>query len=245
MAEERERSSGHPRTSACVCCRYGRMDERTSPYPTDSQSASLSWNKARIRGLRPEFYYYQPVAGLLILGVSLTRGRVCRLELLLVLASAVILQSESLRTHDHILLSQFETSLFVVRVTVEVFDPASTREISLPILLCPLIILPHGAQGKHSLLLWEIRVYCSVTYRWMSFYCWQRNFGNVFTELLSSNRHMSHNIYIYIYTYIWKGISKSAVIPTSGSPGLRFDLLMAGRVIFFSLQICSCKLGKN
>jgi hypothetical protein len=38
---------------------------------------------------------------------SLTRGRVCNLLLLLVLASAVQLESESLGTQDHILLSQF------------------------------------------------------------------------------------------------------------------------------------------
>jgi hypothetical protein len=36
----------------------------------------------------------------------LTRGCVCRLQLLLVLASAVTLRSESRGTHDHILLSQ-------------------------------------------------------------------------------------------------------------------------------------------
>jgi hypothetical protein len=36
---------------------------------------------------------------------SLMRGWVCRLQLLLVLASAVILRSESRGTHDHILLS--------------------------------------------------------------------------------------------------------------------------------------------
>jgi hypothetical protein len=36
----------------------------------------------------------------------LTRGWACRLQLLLVLASAVILGSESRSTHDHILLSQ-------------------------------------------------------------------------------------------------------------------------------------------
>jgi hypothetical protein len=41
---------------------------------------------------------------------SLTRGWVCRLQLLLVLASAVILRSESRRTHDHILLSQIRDS---------------------------------------------------------------------------------------------------------------------------------------
>jgi hypothetical protein len=37
--------------------------------------------------------------------LSLTRGRVCRLQLLLALASAVILESESRGTRDHILLS--------------------------------------------------------------------------------------------------------------------------------------------
>jgi hypothetical protein len=37
---------------------------------------------------------------------SLTRGRVCRLELLLAFARAVILRSESRGTWDHILLSQ-------------------------------------------------------------------------------------------------------------------------------------------
>jgi hypothetical protein len=38
--------------------------------------------------------------------LSLTRGRVCRLQMLLVRASAVILASESRGTRDHILLSQ-------------------------------------------------------------------------------------------------------------------------------------------
>jgi hypothetical protein len=41
---------------------------------------------------------------------SLTRGWLCRLQLLLVLASAVILRSESRGTHDHILLSQIRDS---------------------------------------------------------------------------------------------------------------------------------------
>jgi hypothetical protein len=42
---------------------------------------------------------------------SLTRGRVCHLQLLLDLASTVILGSESHRTRDHILLSQIQDSL--------------------------------------------------------------------------------------------------------------------------------------
>jgi hypothetical protein len=41
---------------------------------------------------------------------SLTREWVCRLQLLLILASAVILRSESRGTHDHILLSQIRDS---------------------------------------------------------------------------------------------------------------------------------------
>jgi hypothetical protein len=41
---------------------------------------------------------------------SLMRGRTCRLRLLLALASAVILGSESRWTHDYILLSQIRHS---------------------------------------------------------------------------------------------------------------------------------------
>jgi hypothetical protein len=75
--------------------------------------ASLSWNKAPIWGLRPDFYYCQTVAGLLIWVLSLTKGRLCRLQLLLVFASAVILGYESRGTRDHILLSQIRDFPFV------------------------------------------------------------------------------------------------------------------------------------
>jgi hypothetical protein len=44
---------------------------------------------------------------------SLTRGRVCRLQLLLGLASAVIFGSESCRTRGHILLSQIRDFPFL------------------------------------------------------------------------------------------------------------------------------------
>jgi hypothetical protein len=42
--------------------------ESESYVTTDGQSASLSWNKAPIWGLRPDFYYCQTVAGLLMWG---------------------------------------------------------------------------------------------------------------------------------------------------------------------------------
>jgi hypothetical protein len=69
---------------------------------TDGQSASLSWNKAPIWGLRHRFLLLSDSCGAL----SLTRGRVCRLQLLLALDSGVILGSESRGTQEHILLSQ-------------------------------------------------------------------------------------------------------------------------------------------
>jgi hypothetical protein len=74
------------------------------------QSASPSCNKVTIWGLRPDFYFYQTAAVCWCGAPSLTRGRVCRLQLLLVLASAVIFGSESRGTHDHILLSQIRDS---------------------------------------------------------------------------------------------------------------------------------------
>jgi hypothetical protein len=43
--------------------------ESESYITTDGQSASLSWNKAPVWGLRPDLYYYQTVAGLLMWSV--------------------------------------------------------------------------------------------------------------------------------------------------------------------------------
>jgi hypothetical protein len=50
--------------------------EIESYVTTDGQSASLSWSKASIWGLRPGFYYYQTVAGLLVCG-ALSDERTC------------------------------------------------------------------------------------------------------------------------------------------------------------------------
>jgi hypothetical protein len=73
---------------------------------TDGQSASLSWYKAPIWGLWPDFYYCQTIVGLLIWG-SLSDERTGLLfTIAAVFASTVILRSESCGAHDHILLSQ-------------------------------------------------------------------------------------------------------------------------------------------
>jgi hypothetical protein len=73
---------------------------------TSGQSASLSWCRAPIWGLRPDFYCCQTVASVLMWDALSDERMVCRLQLLLVLATAVILGSESRGTRDHILLSQ-------------------------------------------------------------------------------------------------------------------------------------------
>jgi hypothetical protein len=72
---------------------------------TDGQSASLSWNKAPIWDLQPDFYYCQTRV-FFMWALSLKVGQVCRLQLLLDLASAVVLESESRGIRDHILLAQ-------------------------------------------------------------------------------------------------------------------------------------------
>jgi hypothetical protein len=68
--------------------------------------ASLSWCQAPIWVPRPDFYYYQTVAGLLMWGALYDERMGLSLWLLPALASAVILRSEYHRTHDHILLCQ-------------------------------------------------------------------------------------------------------------------------------------------
>jgi hypothetical protein len=42
---------------------------------TDGQSASVSWNKAPVWGLRPDFYYCQTVVGLLMWGARSEEDR--------------------------------------------------------------------------------------------------------------------------------------------------------------------------
>jgi hypothetical protein len=48
---------------------YPQSQSQSQSYvTTDGQSASLSWNKATIWGLRPDLYYCQTVADLLMWG---------------------------------------------------------------------------------------------------------------------------------------------------------------------------------
>jgi hypothetical protein len=87
--------------------------EFTQSYiTTDSQSASPSWGVRRPSGTRDQFFFlleifFRQLRVCYFVTPSLTRGRVCNLLLLLVLASAAPIGSESWGTRDHILLPQF------------------------------------------------------------------------------------------------------------------------------------------
>jgi hypothetical protein len=83
-------------------------------YPmTDGQSAGLYWLPGYHLGPTTNFSFTFMEIIFLHLGicyyktVSLTRGRVCNLQLLLGLTRAILLGSESRWTHDHNLLHHF------------------------------------------------------------------------------------------------------------------------------------------
>jgi hypothetical protein len=99
---------------------------------TDGQPASLSWNKAPIWGLRPDLDYCQTFAGLLMWGVPSDE----RTDLSFVIATGPGQRSHSRvkvpwdsRPHFNVSDSRlpFLSLPTSRRVTVEVFDPASTR----------------------------------------------------------------------------------------------------------------------
>jgi hypothetical protein len=100
-------TSPHISTTLVLWYDYCSVESESESYITTvSQSASLSWNKAPIWGLRPDIYLSLTITALFLWSSSLTRGRVWRLCMLLALASEVFLGSESLWTRNHILLSR-------------------------------------------------------------------------------------------------------------------------------------------
>jgi hypothetical protein len=109
------------------------VTESETHVMTDGQSASLSWNKAPIRGLRPDFYCCQTFAVLLTWGV-LSDERTG--------LSFTIAAGPRQRSHRRVRVPWDSRPYFTVsdsrlsfssppttrRATVEVFDPASTRD---------------------------------------------------------------------------------------------------------------------
>jgi hypothetical protein len=112
--------------------------ESESYVTTDGQSASLSWYKAPIRGLRPDFYF-RPEYGIrqtvtfLIPWGALSDERtglsfICAAGLCPRSVSRVLVPWD-LRPYFTVsdLRLPFSSPHTIRRVTVEVFDPASTR----------------------------------------------------------------------------------------------------------------------
>jgi hypothetical protein len=98
------------RTSFCLSLRSRSQSQ--SYITTDSQSASLSWCQAPIWDPRPIFLLLSLIISRQLRvcwcgAPSLTRGLVWSFQLLLGIASAAFLRSESRMTHKHILLSPF------------------------------------------------------------------------------------------------------------------------------------------
>jgi hypothetical protein len=112
-------------------------------------------------------------------GLSLKRERVCRLQLLLVLACAVILGSESRGTRDHILLSQIRDSPNL-EDHVPVFICLRNRVAQLyPQALGPLFVASYDSQGYGG----GIRTRLHVT-ALSDFPCQLSTFGTDHTENL-------------------------------------------------------------
>jgi hypothetical protein len=114
-----------------VNCR--KLESESESYvTTDGQSDSLSWNKAPIWGLRPDFYYCRTVAGLLMWSALSDE----RLGLSFVYPAGSSQGSHSRvpvpwDSRPYVTVSDlrlpFSSPPTTRRVTVEVFDPVSTR----------------------------------------------------------------------------------------------------------------------
>jgi hypothetical protein len=117
---------------------HSRLTKKSKSHiyvTTDGVSASLSWCEAP-SGAQGQIFVNVRQLRFLRGAPSLTRGRVCHLQLLLAFAGTVILGSEPRGTRDHILLSQIRDSsklggggpvpVFIPQeqggATVEVFD---------------------------------------------------------------------------------------------------------------------------
>jgi hypothetical protein len=78
---------------------------------------------------------------------SLTRGWVCRLQLLLALTSAVILRCESRVNHDHILLSQIRDSTNLEGQVPVFTSPRNGLAQLYPQVLGSLFVASYDSQG--------------------------------------------------------------------------------------------------
>jgi hypothetical protein len=123
----------HFEISLLNACHHLRLENWTVKSKSHCywHSVSKSWCRAPFGAHDQIFITVWQLRSCFSVAPSLTRVRVCLLYLLLALASAVFLRSESLGTRDHILLSdlrpRFSSPPTTRRVMMEVFDPVFTR----------------------------------------------------------------------------------------------------------------------
>jgi hypothetical protein len=102
------------RQGLCPFCSSFYDDLKSQSHiATDSQSVSKPWCRSLSGAHYQLFITVWQLRSCLCGAPSLSRGQVCLLYMLLALARAVFLGSESLGTRDHILPYQIETSFFV------------------------------------------------------------------------------------------------------------------------------------
>jgi hypothetical protein len=94
-------------SSLTICCTTESKSEILYDWRFTANQFVL---ETSLSDTRPVFFQLNTCGHRRYVTSSLTRGWVCRLQLLLALASGVILSSESRGTHDHILLSQIRGS---------------------------------------------------------------------------------------------------------------------------------------
>jgi hypothetical protein len=117
----------------------------------DDQSASLSWNKASIWGLRPDFYFCRTVASLLIWGTLFDVRTGLSFKIAAgphqLIYSRVRVPWDS-RPYFTVSDSRlpFSSPSTNRRATVEVFEPATTRNKF--VLACTAAYIVSGLHGK-------------------------------------------------------------------------------------------------
>jgi hypothetical protein len=132
-----------------------------SHIATDGQSISKSWHRAPSGAYDQIFITLWQLRSCFCGAPSLTRGRVCLLYMLLVLASVVILGSESLGSRDHI-FSEWTTRSFYV-------TPARTPQKTSFIIECSVVAgettCPQSCSLATAVVLSP--VYTAVTCQWV------------------------------------------------------------------------------